>query len=147
MVQEESHIKTNTYKVLPNMSLDVGLTWEMAWKVVHWSMTAGYEFQYWWRQNQRPHLDYGATYSWVRHAEDLASTALNSIRYWISSLLRIYIGVPCRMLSIAFSLFFLDGSHRKHPVFHQLFKGRRSAPSALRDHAGAVDRLVHHHSI
>jgi hypothetical protein len=63
--------RTTVYKVLPNASLDIGLTWEMAWKVAHWSMTAGYEFQYWWRQNQRPHLNYGTNYSWVRQAEDL----------------------------------------------------------------------------
>jgi hypothetical protein len=68
---EPLKVSADTYKVLPNMSLDAGLRWETAWKVVHFALSAGYEFQYWWRQNQRVHLEGGTTYSWVRHAEDL----------------------------------------------------------------------------
>jgi hypothetical protein len=70
-------VSADTYKVLPNLSVDTGLQWQMAWKYVSLSLAAGYEFQYWWRQNQRLHLDDGATYSWVRFAEDLGFQGLN----------------------------------------------------------------------
>jgi hypothetical protein len=64
-------VSADTYKVLPNMSIDTGLQWQMCWKAVCLSLAAGYDFQYWWRQNQRPHLDANTNYSWIRHAEDL----------------------------------------------------------------------------
>jgi hypothetical protein len=64
-------ISADTYKVLPNMSLDSGLQWEKAWKVVRFALAAGYDFQYWWGQNQRLHLKRGTQYSWSRYAEDL----------------------------------------------------------------------------
>jgi hypothetical protein len=65
------NVSADNYKVLPNMSLDTGLTWEMSWRTVRLAVSAGYEFQYWWRQNQRPHLDIGTAYSWIRESEDL----------------------------------------------------------------------------
>ena len=65
------NVSADTYKVLPNTSLDIGLQWEMSWSAVRLSMAAGYEFQYWWRQNQQLQLDNGTTYSWQRHSEDL----------------------------------------------------------------------------
>ena len=68
---EPLNVTADTHKVLPNTSLDIGLQWEMAWRVVHFSLAAGYEFQYWWRQNQRLQLDTGTSYSWQRRAEDL----------------------------------------------------------------------------
>lgn len=64
-------VSADTYKILPNMSFDTALQWQMCWKSVCLSFAGGYDFQYWWRQNQRPHLDDGAYYSWIRQAEDL----------------------------------------------------------------------------
>jgi hypothetical protein len=53
------------------MSLDTGISWKMFWKAACLSLDAGYDFQYWWRQNQRLRLNNGAYYSWTRYAEDL----------------------------------------------------------------------------
>lgn len=64
-------VSANLYKVLPNISIDTALQWEMAWRAVRLSLSLGYEFQYWWRQNQRMHLDIDTAYSWVRLAEDI----------------------------------------------------------------------------
>ncbi len=69
-------VLADTHKLLPNMSLDTGLQWEMCWRVIRFSLAAGYEFQYWWRQNQRLHLENGSTYSWSRYAEDLGFQGL-----------------------------------------------------------------------
>lgn len=65
------NVSADTYKVLPNMSVNTGLQWEMSWKVVRLALAAGYDFQYWWRQNQRLHLQTDTSYSWTRYAEDL----------------------------------------------------------------------------
>jgi len=64
-------VLADTYKVLPNMSLNTGINWEIFWKAACLSLTAGYDFQYWWQQNQRLRLNNGAYYSWTRYAEDL----------------------------------------------------------------------------
>ena len=61
----------DTFTILPNVSFDAGLKWEMCLNRVRLFASAGYEFQYWWRQNQRSHLNEDVTYSWVRYAEDL----------------------------------------------------------------------------
>ncbi|MBF8262682.1 MAG: mOMP-like family protein [Parachlamydiales bacterium] len=68
---EPLHVKADTYKFLPNMSIDTALQWEKAWCALRLTLAAGYEFQYWWRQNQRLHFDTGTAYSWTRYAEDL----------------------------------------------------------------------------
>lgn len=64
-------VSADTYKVLPNCELHTGLQWNYSWKVATLLLAAGYDFQYWWGQNQRPHLKYNTDYSWLRYNEDL----------------------------------------------------------------------------
>jgi hypothetical protein len=64
-------ISADNYKVLPNISLDTGLQWEMSWKALRIVLAAGYDFLYWWGQNQQLHLETNTSYSWTRIAEDL----------------------------------------------------------------------------
>jgi|GEM_PF-963143 len=64
-------ISADIYKVLPNIGFNTGLQWIKSWARVALSLAAGYDFQYWWRQNQRLQLKSNETYSWDRYGEDL----------------------------------------------------------------------------
>ena len=71
------NISEDTYKVLPNLSADAGVKWQMCFNRMKLFASLGYEFQYWWQQNQRPHFNETTTYSWLRYAEDLGFQGIN----------------------------------------------------------------------
>ena len=65
-------LNTDTRRILPNMMADAGITWEHVFRRGRLGMTLGYEFDYWWRQNQTVHVDASTTYTYYRISEDLA---------------------------------------------------------------------------
>jgi hypothetical protein len=77
-------LNTDTRRILPNLSTDVGLTWEHIFSRARISFTLGYEFDYWWRQNQTVHIDarniydieLAQTYGYIRLSEDLGMQGL-----------------------------------------------------------------------
>jgi hypothetical protein len=70
---KDFNLNLDTRRILPNMSADAGLTWEQSFRCDKHRvrLTLGYEFDYWWRQNQTIHLDANSATTYYRFAEDL----------------------------------------------------------------------------
>lgn len=68
------NINLGNRRMLPNATLDAGISWEMSYACdrSRVRISAGYEFDYWWRQNQTIHLNAGTFFSYFRTSEDIA---------------------------------------------------------------------------
>jgi hypothetical protein len=62
------------HALAPTLDTFLGLGWESNfWKDhCHIALTAGYELQYWWKQNQTPSFNINGPFGWSRSSEDLA---------------------------------------------------------------------------
>ena len=67
-------LKTSINRIVPEMQNTVGLSWESDIRDSHShiSLKLGYEFQYWWSQNQFVHYLDGLIYLFTRLNDDLA---------------------------------------------------------------------------
>lgn len=67
-------LKTSENRVVPQIQNILGLSWETNVRNdhSHLSLSVGYEFQYWWSQNQLYHFINGVDYLYTRHNDDLA---------------------------------------------------------------------------
>ncbi|HEY4254834.1 MAG TPA: Lpg1974 family pore-forming outer membrane protein [Chlamydiales bacterium] len=66
-------LQSDTSGLSPNLTSDAGLSWEKALASARTriSLSLGYEFDYWWRQNQTIHNFTDATVASMRWSEDL----------------------------------------------------------------------------
>lgn len=69
-----NNLKTSLNRVVPEIQNIIGLSWETNIRDdhSHLSLRLGYEFQYWWNQNQFLHFIDGVVYLSTRNNDDLA---------------------------------------------------------------------------